>query len=553
MFNLFVIWLTATFLDIVFIKDFDFFLANFSERFLINIGLSSFALLLIILLLRNFKKTLYFFLVIPTIIQATYFEIYKKLVSSFGFQTFFEDSNMVLNLWLENINFWKTIFLILAFLFLVKNLKNIKIHKVISFGSSFLLISIYTLIMLSWYSVPNFQNSIISYYGSLFDSIRLGIYQHSQINRPKLEIQKKENLPNIIFVVGESLVLNHTSLFGYSRNTTPNLLQLEKNQEIVKFKNVVSIGTKTRLSVPYMLVGISGIDPKGEIYKYPTIINYAKSIGYKTIFITAQDLSWGGMKDFLIDKDVDYFVNGTKYNPNARVHKGADDLEITEKEIFPIIENEKQPFFIVYQMDGNHYPYSKHSPQNWKKWQENGKNSVNAYDNSVLYSDEVLSSIISRMRNKFQDSWLFYSTDHGQNLGGKGGMFNDNFSQDVIHNTFFISPPNKYLKKLQKLQNSPLSQVDIVSTILDIWKIQPIFQLDGYSLLQEIPNNRMRITSTFMPTLHNTPEAVLLFPDMQYWYFDFLKKSVTLKDGKTAIPLSDIEQKYLNLFRFPSK
>jgi len=549
MFNIFVIWLTASLLDIFLVKDFNYFLDNFSERFVINLSLSSFALLLIIIIFRNYKKSLYLFLAIPTIIQATYFEVYRKLVSSFGFQTFFEDSSMILNLWLENINFLKTIFILTVFWFLIKRISNLKLSKWIIFPSSFFLISIYTLIILSWYSVPNFQNSIISYYGSFIDSIRLGIYQKTQINRPKLEAKNRENLPNIIFIVGESLVLNHTSLFGYARNTTPKLLELEQKNEIIKFKNAVSIGTKTRLSVPYMLVGLSGIDPHGIIYKYPTIINYAKSVGYKTSFITAQDLSWGGMKDFLIDRDTDYFVNGTKYNPNARVHKGADDLVIVQKEIFPIIENSTKPFFMVYQMDGNHYPYSKHSPKNWKKWTENGRNSVNAYDNSVLYSDEVLSSIISKMRKKFPNSWIFYSTDHGQNLGGKNGMFNDNFSQDVIHNTFFVSAPHQYISELQKQQNSPVSQTDIVATILDILKIEPNLKLDGLSLLQNIPKDRMRIVSTFMPTLHNTPEAVLVFPDMKYWYFDFLKNSVTLQDGQTGIQYLDIEQKYKNLFR----
>ena len=248
------------------------------------------------------------------------------------------------------------------------------------------------------------------------------------------------------------------------------------------------------------------------------------------------------------DKDVDNFVNGTKYNPNARVHKGADDHVMVENEILPIIENEKDPFFIVYQMDGSHYQYSKHSPKEFKNWKENGANSINSFDNTVLYTDYVLNKIIEKMRGKFPDTWIFYSTDHGQNLGGKGGMFNDNFEADVIHNTMFISPPHQYLKQLESLQNSPLSQTDIVPTILDILNLEPIKPLDGFSFLKEIPKDRLRVSSTFMPTLHNTPEATLIFPDLTYFYIDFGKMSVTLKDGKQSIPYRELDEVYKRLF-----
>ena len=549
MLNIFYISITLIFLDLIVIKDFDYLIQNWSERFIINLILSSLGLFLTVLLFSKIKKSILFLiLTVPIIIQATYFEIYRKMVSSFGFQTFLEDSEMVLFLWFENINFLKTVFLISIIWFLIQKVQKIDLQKRVLIPLISMLISIYALTVFSWYSVSNFQNSVIAYYSSLFGSIKLGVYSNFKIDRPKIQKQKKDELPNIIYIVGESLVLNHTSLYGYKRDTTPNLKQLEEQNYLVKFDNAISIGTKTRLSVPYMLVGIEGIDPKGKIYNYPTISNYMKSVGYKTFFITAQDLSWGGLKDFLIDKDIDQFVNGTKYNPNARVHKGSDDLVMVENEILPIIQNETKPFFIIYQMDGSHYPYSTHSPENFKKWKSNEQNSVNNYDNTVLYTDFVLNKIIINMREKYKNSWIFYSTDHGQNLGGKGGMFNDNFEQDVIHNAMFISPPHQYLETFRSLKNSPISQVDIVPTILDILKIPPIKPLDGISLLRFIPENRIRISSTFMPTLHNTPEATIIFPNLQYWFIDFDKMSVTLEDGKSSIKYQDLNQVYRDMF-----
>lgn len=541
------IWLFFVAVDLILIKDYTFSVSNFGERYFVNIFFSSLALFSILYLLQNFRmRYIFLILVIPVFAQMTYFEIYRKFVSPFGLQTFFEDSEMVFSLWIENINFWKSISLLIIFFVILRSFQRESLKKWLVALNSFYLVLFFSFSTFSWYSVSNFGNSVVSFYGTFFELAKVGAISNFKIDRPNLEKSERKELPNIIYIVGESTVFRQMSLFGNDRDTTPNLRQLEKESKLIGFKNVVSIGTKTRLSLPYMLVGLDGIDPKGEIYKYPTIMNYMKSIGYKTIFITSQDLSWGGIKDLLIDNSIDLFVNGTKYNPNARVHKGADDLEMVEKEILPIIENEKEPFFIVFQMDGSHYPYSKHSPKEFKIWNEDPENpnSINAYDNSLIYTDTALNKVIRKMRDKFPSSWVFFSPDHGQNLGGESGMFNDNFSKDVVHNPLLISSPKEFLVDLREKIDYPISQSDIVPTILDIVKIDEVKPLDGFSILGKIPKDRLRVSSTYMPTLHNTPEATLIFPDLSYFYIDFAKKSVVLRDGKSAIEFNELNDSF---------
>jgi arylsulfatase A-like enzyme len=200
-------------------------------------------------------------------------------------------------------------------------------------------------------------------------------------------------------------------------------------------------------------------------------------------------------------------------------------------------------------MDGSHYPYNIHSEDKYKKFlPENSANDINAYDNTIVYSDIYLTKLIEKSRNKFDDSWVFFSPDHGQNLGGKNGFYNDNFSENVIHNPLIISPPSEYYDKLAEKVNSPLSQADIVPTILDIAGIKPVTKIDGISILKKTPDQRLRICSTYMPTLHNIPEAVLIFSDLTYYSFDFSKKSVILDDGKTSVKFEDIDKSYRDLF-----
>jgi glucan phosphoethanolaminetransferase (alkaline phosphatase superfamily) len=355
-FKLLQAWGLLMILDLFIVRNPGWVLEHFStDRFLVNYISSSIALLGLLILIKAFllssrRKYIFAFviLLIPFAIQASYFEVYKKFVSSFGFRMFFEDPAMIFSLWTENLNILRLLTICGVIYLSLKILSsvNLRFPRVASAMSCFIITVVMVLMVFSWYSLPIFQNSVLAYAGSYLELAKMKTYKSVRLSRPDIpEIQSNKKLPNIIYVVGESLTLEHMSLYGYHRETTPGLERLDREKKIIPFNNAVSIGTKTRISVPYMLTGLEGIDPKGVIYQTPTIFNYAKAAGYKTAFITSQDFSWGGMKNLIVDEDIDYFLNGTEYNPDARVHKGADDLEVLEEEILPFMDNIDEPFF----------------------------------------------------------------------------------------------------------------------------------------------------------------------------------------------------------------
>jgi glucan phosphoethanolaminetransferase (alkaline phosphatase superfamily) len=256
-----------------------------------------------------------------------------------------------------------------------------------------------------------------------------------------------------------------------------------------------------------MLVGMEGIDPKGRFYQTPSVFNYAKARGYTTAFISAQDTQWGHIKDLFVDGDVDYFWHGVTMNKDASVHKGADDMRVLNEIAMPYIDNitkQEKPFLLVLQMDGSHYPYNKHSTKQHKKFlPEDEPNSINAYDNTVVKTDDYLSKIIGKMRSNYPDSWVFYSSDHGQGLGGKSGQFNQDPHLNIIHNPLLISAPKSYYRVLMRNQNLPVSQADIVPSILAIIGMKPHANVNGKSLLDTQDPNRLRVVSQYMQTNTN--------------------------------------------------
>ena len=555
-------WFGLILLDIFVVRDFVWLLDHWDiKRVVVNLGLTSLAMLSLLFILKPiirrskiWKILIFLAIGLPMLVQMAHYEAYHSFASSFGFREFSQDPMMVLTLWVEQVNVLKSIAVLLVVYALLGLIKPSNKLVKWRYGLNVIgFVLLYLLTTFSWYGVSNFQNSALTYYSTLLQMSRNQVlaFKHE---KPALTAsqQATDALPNIVYVIGESLTLSQMGIYGYKRDTTPQLAQLERDEKLIKYNNALSIGTHTRLSVPYMLVGIEGIDPKGKFYQTPSIFNYAKARGYTTAFISAQDTRWGHIKDLFVDEDVDYFWHGVQMNKNTSVHKGADDMRVLNEIALPYIDKvaeQKKPFFLVLQMDGSHYPYSEHAGKEHKKFlPEDEPNSINAYDNTVIKTDDYLSKIIHKMRHQYPDSWVFYSTDHGQGLGGKSGKFNQDPHLNTIHNPLLISAPKSQYYTLMRNQDLPVSQADIVPSILEIIEMQPHNNINGKSLLNVINADRLRINSQYMPTQHNDPRAVLVNPDLSLYTLDFEKMSVTFPDEKKTIRFRDWDKKYQQIF-----
>ena len=512
-------------------------------RFLANYLLSAIALLGLLYMLAFIRKKAVFWIfyslliVLPMLLQGNYFIVYKNFISPSDFAIFAESPRMVLGVGAANLNWFFLLAgtsLILVAGFVLQNYKPRKKWIMLPVGAIFIGISIF--LTLSWYSVDFFQHSTVAFYDNLTQEILSG-KEHSLVaHRLKLSpVRKLKNPPNLVFVIGESQVLSHMSLYGYHRQTTPLLDSLYKAHRIIPFQKAVSIGNKTRLSVPYMLSGLQGPDPKGAFFEYPSIFDYAKAAGYHTLFLSAQDLHWGKLNTLFNDGSIDLLEDGNYFSSHVTVLKGVDDL-VMLPHVFHFLKKYGSPFLLVVQMDGSHYPYSEHSPDSLKRFlPEKNPNGVNAFDNTLVVTDIYLARLYAFLAKNFPHTFMFFTPDHGQNFGGLNGHFNDNFTRDIFHNALIAFPPvgdstayNLMMKKKDRL----VSQSDIFSTMLSLMKIRPQYVVDGISLLDTNKRRRVVTSSEYMPTFHNNPLAVVVDSAMQTRLIDFSRMSVT--DSRTG-------------------
>lgn len=557
------IFLCISLCDLLLIRDLNWLIENIEgKRFWVNYSFSLFSFLLLMIIVAPLKsspaRSIFLFFVLGTqIAQQSYFAIYNNFVTVFDLRFVAADPLLTLELWLDNAIILKPLLLLcieLPLLLLLFRL-NLKPKLWIRASSAVIASLFFLLVSFSWYGISKFQFSSVAYAGVFPNLIERNAFEGKLAAKPVLPPQKAaDNAPNIVFVVGESLTLDHTGIFGYERQTTPKLQSMLDNEEMLLYRNAVSIGTRTLSSVPYMLTGLQGIDPQGIVYSSPTIFNYAKAAGYKTALITAQDFQWRNVDQIFVDKDLDVYRPGTDFSASVSVSEGADDIKVLEEGIIPYLETafseeRDTPMMLVAQMNGSHYPYNTHSPAYIKQFlPEDQPNGMNAYDNTVLYTDLYLSRLVKEVRKHDPNAWIFYSADHGQDISHTKSSFNSGYGSGVIHNAMMVFPPKSAYQQLKANTTAPVSQADIFATILKLMSIAPITEIDGLDLREPIDPERLRVVSAYMKTLHNEPNAVLMLPDLTYIHINFDRQNATLQDGKTILPYQELAPEYRAIF-----
>jgi len=551
-------------LDLLLVRDLAWTLENYQgKRFWVNFGISAFVLWALLFNIRGYwaqHRRIAIILLAGAAIayfaQSAYFGVYRKFVTVFDFRFFATDPLMTIELWLEHGTFLRPLLaagVACLMLYLIM-CQPASPRRWLRWSKGGLGVALFLLVTLNWYGAPHFQLAPVAYAGNLISAVEFNYNRDDYPPKPVLNYRERapEGAPSLVFVIGESLNVGHMGVYGYERDTTPNLSRLERERKLVAMRNAVSIGPRTLTSVPYMLTGLQGVDPHGVIYSVPTLFNYAKSAGYSTALITAQDFQWRNTDKLFVDQDMDHFEQGSHFSPDVSVSIGADDRTVLEKGIKPWLGRQSggdRPFMLVVQMSGSHTPFSRQVPADMKQFlPEENPNSINAYDNTVWYTDLVLNELLQAVRAENPNSWVFYSSDHGEHVTGKGGAFHGDFQDEVTHNSFLVFPPESHYEVIADKVDSPLSQADIFATLLELMQVEPVTPVDGLSLLGDIPEDRMRIVTAFMKTLHNDPRAALVFPDRRIWEVDFERSNVRLADGDSVIPYRQMDAQYRQMF-----
>jgi len=228
-----------------------------------------------------------------------------------------------------------------------------------------------------------------------------------------------------IMVVGETARADHFSLNGYALKTNPRLEQ----EGVLSLSNATSCGTSTAFSVPCMFsfLGRGDYSPS-KADKQSNTLDVLSKAGIKTVWID-NNSSCKGVCTRIETKNI-------RNNPDPASKYYSDGEyydEILVDEMQPYIEANQADTLIVLHTLCSHGPsYHRRFPKGFQKFTPYCKRNSpqicpdekvsNAYDNTIVYTDYVLSKIIEFLKQHSDqyESFLVYASDHGESLGENG-------------------------------------------------------------------------------------------------------------------------------------
>lgn len=228
--------------------------------------------------------------------------------------------------------------------------------------------------------------------------------------------------PLIVLVVGETARMGNFGINGYERPTTPKLA-LEK---VVSLRGVTSCGTSTAASLPCMFSHLGREDFDSRKHNYENLLDVLQRAGLAVLWVDNQ----AGCKG-LCDRVHSASTTQLKTSPWCDGSECHDEVMLDKLNDrlaqLPAEQRTKGVVLVMHQM-GSHGPaYYKRTPAAFKKFtpectsnalQECDRQQViNAFDNTIVYTDHFLSQTIGWLKQQKQPSVMMYVSDHGESLG----------------------------------------------------------------------------------------------------------------------------------------
>jgi heptose-I-phosphate ethanolaminephosphotransferase len=233
----------------------------------------------------------------------------------------------------------------------------------------------------------------------------------SHITAESVLTKNKSDFGTVLLVIGESANRMHMRAFSdYERETTPWLSGQSGNKNFYLFPNSYATWIQTLETVTMALTNKNQYDrvqKEDEI----SVINLANKLGFKTYWFSAQ-----GYSD-TTSSDVTVIAGAAQHK-----HWLLQDYTVRqydEKLLEYLKAVDTGNNFIVVHLEGSHSDFHLRYPTQFAKWSYDKKDPYgsNPYDNSILYTDHILSQLFAYAKEHLNLQAMIYFSDHGSLIG----------------------------------------------------------------------------------------------------------------------------------------
>ena len=226
-----------------------------------------------------------------------------------------------------------------------------------------------------------------------------------------------------LLVVGETSRASNWELFGYERPTNPSL---RSHDGLVAFPRTMSESNTTHKSVPLLLSPLTASDFGDSIYHIKGIATAFKEAGFRTAFLSNQERNGSFIDYFGEEADYAVFIKERNDDRSLRDEALLDCLD-------EVLADGGDRLLVIMHTYGSHFNYRERYPREFARFlpddatearPDNRERLINAYDNSILYTSDLLARAMSRLEGDSIAAAMLYTSDHGEDIyDDRRGLF----------------------------------------------------------------------------------------------------------------------------------
>ena len=272
---------------------------------------------------------------------------------------------------------------------------------------------------------------------------------------PESETVSSQHLANnVIIVIGESASRDHLSIYGYPLKTSP-MLEAKKDTLYI-LKNAIGSSASTAGNMERILTFKKDDSISGNAFEYPALIDLFNHAGYKTFWLSNQEQTG------LVSNTAGVLTRKASVINYVGANCSEDVLQFRHDDILlphirKALADTTSNKLICVHLIGSHVNYKSRYPSNrnhispaeelstslHRPWLDNNMaKTVAEYDNSIIFTDSILSVIIDETAQNTQPSVLLYFSDHGENVYDNGTSTGRGI--DFVKIPFIIYANRKY-------------------------------------------------------------------------------------------------------------
>ncbi|HUU44196.1 MAG TPA: sulfatase-like hydrolase/transferase [Acidobacteriota bacterium] len=299
---------------------------------------------------------------------------------------------------------------------------------------------------------------------------------------------------NVLVILTESVRADALSIYGSPRPTSPffDSLSVSDSSTTFLFASALSNASRTFLSMPSFVTGISPIQPARLLHTQPVIWEFFGALGHQTFFITSQSHEWRQMKNFFSVAGI-----GHLFNLETSGREFSNDMGINDRYTLDDFRqwlagrDPTRGFAGILQFHCTHYPYRVANSLRVFP----GETRRDNYDNSVRVLDDLIRDVVETLRTEGVDrsTLVVLTSDHGEEFKEHGifGHVHSYYRNTLWIPMFWIvpadvqsaTPTGDRMSTLAANTQHNVSNLDILPTLLDV------FALDTIDDLQPIRDN----------------------------------------------------------------